>query len=69
MRVVIPIAIIALIACATVPRYAGQILAPPREASAVVVVHSATAAQSSNAASLGGDRAEPRRTFPRQRPH
>ena len=45
MRVVIPIAIVSLVACAIVPRYAGQILAPAREASAVVVVHPNAAAQ------------------------
>ena len=51
MRVVVPIAIASLVACANVPRYAAQILAPPREASAVVVVHPDTAAQLSVAGS------------------
>jgi aspartyl protease family protein len=51
MRAIISLAIITLVACAIVPRYAGQILAPPREASTVVVVHPAIAAQSSNAGS------------------
>ena len=45
MRVVVPIVIVSLVACVIVPRYAGQILAPSRQASAVVVVHPDTAAQ------------------------
>jgi aspartyl protease family protein len=35
MRAVIPIAIVALVACAIVPRYAGQMLSPPHAATAV----------------------------------
>lgn len=45
MRFVVPITIVSLVACAIVPRYAGQILSLPRQASAVVVVHPDTAAQ------------------------
>jgi aspartyl protease family protein len=51
MRVVISLAIVTLVACAILPRYVGQLLAPPREARAVVVVHPTTAAQSSTAGS------------------
>jgi len=51
MRAVIAIAIISLLACVIVPRYAGQILAPPPAASTVAVVHSDTAAQLSVAGS------------------
>jgi predicted aspartyl protease len=50
MRAVIPIAIVSLVACALVPRYAAQMMSPPSAAVAVAAPHPDPApAQSNNA--------------------
>jgi aspartyl protease family protein len=50
MRAVIPIAIVSLVACALVPRYAAQMMSPPSAAVAVAAPHFDPApAQSNNA--------------------
>jgi aspartyl protease family protein len=52
MRAVIPVAIVSLVACALVPRYAAQMMPTPSAATAVAAAHPDTAAaQSSIAAS------------------
>ncbi len=51
MRAVIPVAIVSLVACVFVPRYAAQMMSTPRAANAVVTAHSNNAAQSNSAAS------------------
>jgi aspartyl protease family protein len=51
MRAVIPIAIVSLVACALVPRYAAQMMSPPSTAVAVAAAHPDTAAAQSSAAS------------------
>src|ERR1700751_5990153 len=51
MRAVIPIAIVSLVACALVPRYAAQMMSPPSAAVAVAPHPEPAAAQSSTASS------------------
>ncbi len=51
MRAVIPVAIVSLVACVFVPRYAAQMMVTPRAANAVVTTHSDNGAQSNSAAS------------------
>jgi aspartyl protease family protein len=52
MRVVIPIAIVSLVACALVPRYAAQMLSPPSAAVAVAPHPEPAAAQSNSLRSV-----------------
>src|ERR1700751_549818 len=51
MRAVIPIAIVSLVACALVPRYAAQMMSPPSAAVAVAAPHPDPAPTQSNNAS------------------
>ncbi|MBO0718005.1 MAG: retroviral-like aspartic protease family protein, partial [Rhizobiales bacterium] len=50
MRAVIVVAIVSLVACALVPRYAAQMLSPPSAAVAVAAAHSDTTGARSSAA-------------------
>ena len=49
MRAVIPIVVVSLVACALVPRYAAQMMPPPRAEVAVAAAHPDTAAAQSSA--------------------
>jgi aspartyl protease family protein len=52
MRAVILVAIVSLIACAFVPRYAAQMMPPPSAATAVVTAHPASVPAQSSVAAL-----------------